>query len=109
MTPERARAAQELLAFYAEAGVDALLAEEPVDRLSATQVDSAPSSAPEPRAATFAEARLAPPPRAAPDNAPAAPEIAVMAAREAARNAASLVALREILSKFEGCALRMTA
>jgi DNA polymerase len=32
-----------------------------------------------------------------------------MAAREAARNAASLVELREILSKFEGCALRATA
>src|SRR5213079_71387 len=32
-----------------------------------------------------------------------------MAAREAARTAASLVELREILSKFEGCALRGTA
>src|SRR5213079_3347746 len=32
-----------------------------------------------------------------------------MAAREAARTAASLVELREILSKFEGCALRATA
>jgi uracil-DNA glycosylase family 4 len=32
-----------------------------------------------------------------------------MAAREAARSAASLVELREILSKFEGCALRTTA
>jgi DNA polymerase len=108
MTPERARAAQELLAFYAEAGVDALLAEEPVDRLSATPVDSLPASAGEPRA-TLVENRLASPPRATSDNAPAAPEIAVMAAREAARNAASLVALREILSKFEGCALRTTA
>jgi len=35
MTPDHARAARELLAFYAEAGVDALLGEEPVDRLSA--------------------------------------------------------------------------
>jgi len=41
--------------------------------------------------------------------APAAPDIAVMAAREAARSAASLIELREILSKFEGCALRNTA
>jgi DNA polymerase len=32
-----------------------------------------------------------------------------MAAREAARSAASLDALREILQGFEGCALRMTA
>ena len=39
----------------------------------------------------------------------ATPEIAVMAAREAARSAASLEELRGILSKFEGCALRTTA
>jgi len=37
------------------------------------------------------------------------PDIAVMAAREAARSAASLAELREILSKFEGCALRTMA
>ena len=33
MTPDRARAARELLAFYLEAGVDALLGEAPVDRV----------------------------------------------------------------------------
>ena len=42
MTPDHARAARELLAFYAEAGVDALLGEEPVDRLSAALIESAP-------------------------------------------------------------------
>jgi uracil-DNA glycosylase len=112
MTPDRTKAARELLAFYAEAGVDALLGEEPVDRLSATQLDTAAMRAPEPRVAepraARIDSRLVPPPRA-PDNAPAAPEIAVMAAREAARNAASLIELREILSNFEGCALRKTA
>src|SRR5262245_33229035 len=112
MTPERVRAAQELLAFYAEAGVDALLAEQPVDRLSATQLEPVPPRAAEPRAAepraARIDSRLVPPPRVAED-APAAPEIAVMAAREAARNAASLIELREILSNFEGCALRKTA
>ena len=112
MSPERVRAAQELLAFYAEAGVDALLAEEPVDRLSATQLDPVPPRTPEPRVAepraARIDSRLVPPPRA-PEDAPAAPEIAVMAAREAARNAASLAELREILSNFEGCALRKTA
>ena len=41
--------------------------------------------------------------------APVSPEAAVMAAREAARSAASLAELRAILDRFEGCALRATA
>jgi uracil-DNA glycosylase family 4 len=102
MTPH-ARAARELLAFYVEAGVDALLDEAPADRLAAAQIES-PPAAPAPPAAP----RVAPSPRVAPDSV-ATPEIAVMAARETARNAASLSELRDILSKFEGCALRTTA
>ena len=46
---------------------------------------------------------------AAAPGAPAAPDIAVMTAREAARSAASLEELRAMLAKFEGCALRTTA
>ena len=106
-TPDHIQAARELLAFYAEAGVDALLGEEPVDRLSAAQIESAP--APEPRTEL---PRPALPLRAAPEiapGAPATPEVAVMAAREAARSAASLHDLRDILLTFEGCALRTTA
>jgi hypothetical protein len=34
MTPDRTKAARELLAFYLEAGADALLGEEPVDRFT---------------------------------------------------------------------------
>jgi hypothetical protein len=34
MTDDRTKAARELLAFYMEAGADALLGEEPVDRFS---------------------------------------------------------------------------
>ncbi len=34
MTPDRTKAARELLAFYLEAGADALLGEEPVDRFA---------------------------------------------------------------------------
>jgi uracil-DNA glycosylase len=34
MTPDRHKAARELLAFYQEAGVDALLGETPVDRFA---------------------------------------------------------------------------
>ena len=40
---------------------------------------------------------------------PPSPDAAVMAAREAARNAATLEELRAILDRFEGCALRNTA
>jgi uracil-DNA glycosylase len=108
MTPERTRAARELLAFYVEAGVDALVGETPVDRLAGNQArEEAP---PAPRAAP-------PPPRpAAPSGgasaaaaAPPSPEAAVMAARAAAKNAASLDALRAMLDGFEGCALKGTA
>ena len=34
MTPDRSKAARELLAFYAEAGVDAVIGEQPNDFLS---------------------------------------------------------------------------
>lgn len=113
MTLGHARAARELLAFYAEAGVDALLGEEPADRLSAARIESAPAAAPVVDSPARPELALrsvpAPVQQANPDSAPAAPEIAVMAAREAARGAASLDELRDILAKFEGCALRTTA
>jgi DNA polymerase len=123
MTPDRVEAARALLSFYLEAGVDALVGETPLDRLSVTQIDIAPAgqaTAPAARAPIAQASDLPPRIAAAPfapgpagpmlaDSAPAAPDIAVMAAREAARSAASLVELREILSKFEGCALRTTA
>jgi DNA polymerase len=97
-----------LLAFYVEAGVDAPLGETPADRLSAAQIETAPVQASALRSEPdVAEAR--PAPRASPESGPATPEIAVMAAREAARSAASLDELRGILAKFEGCALRTTA
>jgi uracil-DNA glycosylase len=111
MTPDRARAARELLAFYLEAGVDAPLGETPVDRFAGpeTRTDE-PTSA---RAV-----RRPPPPHPAPASgaassvvpaAPPAPEAAVMAARTAAKNAATLEDLRAILDGFEGCALKGTA
>jgi uracil-DNA glycosylase family 4 len=111
MTPDRARAARELLAFYLEAGVDALLGEAPVDRFAGGHARAeAPRAQPAP-----APAARRPPPRPAASGeastavAPPAPEAAVMAARAAAKNAASLAELRAILDGFEGCALRGTA
>ena len=111
MTPDRARAARELLAFYLEAGVDALLGEAPVDRFAGGDARAeAPRAQPPP-----APAARRPPPRPAASGetstaiAPPTPEAAVMAARAAAKNAASLAELRAILDGFEGCALRGTA
>jgi uracil-DNA glycosylase len=112
-------AARELLAFYREAGVDALVGETPVDRLAAEAPDS-PAPAVEivqPQAA--ARAAPAQPPRTifARDLeskgrsavAPPSSDAAVMAAREAAKSAGTLEELRAILERFEGCALRNTA
>jgi uracil-DNA glycosylase len=99
---------RELLDFYAEAGVDALVGEAPVDRFAAAD-EPAPvkiARAPLPAAVT------ADTPRPSPAIAPAAPQAtddAIMAAREAAKSAGSLEELRAILDKFEGCALKATA
>jgi uracil-DNA glycosylase family 4 len=113
MTPDRANAARELLDFYAEAGVDALVGETVTDRLATARADAAPMNDAAPRSERQPAARLQSlpaesAPRAIPPVAPA-PDIAVMAAREAARTAASLDELRAMLAKFEGCALRTTA
>jgi len=119
MSPDTTAAARELLAFYADAGVDALVGEVPVDWLSAAELGSASSPQPEPEAARAppADAASARPPLSRPviaatsatSAAPTSPDVAVMAAREAARSAASLDELRGILAQFEGCALRTTA
>jgi uracil-DNA glycosylase family 4 len=99
--------ARDLLAFYMEAGADALIGEEPVDRMA----DEAPSPPP-------VAARPAPPPIPIRNEssrelfqakAPASPDAAAMAAREAAKTAATLDDLRALLDNFEGCSLRNTA
>ena len=109
LIPEPAPNLRQLLAFYLEAGVDCALAEEPVDRLSEPDAPIAPAPVREtapPRplrempAATPAVPRseIAPP-----------PEAAIAIAREAARTAPTLEALRALLENFEGCALKNTA
>jgi uracil-DNA glycosylase len=109
------RAARELLAFYAEAGVDAALVDEPVNRFAdraAAVVEPAAvpaASLPVPEARPAVMVPTAPAGLADGPAAPPPPEAAVMAAREAARSAASLEELRAILAGFEGCQLRITA
>jgi uracil-DNA glycosylase len=110
-----------ILAFYVESGVDAVLQEEPADRLSGDALPAAtvvtPDAAERPPAA-----RATPVPAGGAPAAPGrvtvvpqspadatAPAEAVMAARELARRAASLEELRGLLDAFEGCGLRKTA
>jgi hypothetical protein len=102
MTPERKDAA-ELLAFYRDAGADALIGEAPVDRMAdeappPVAVRPPPPPSPKPEAKTFFQTA-----------APPSPDTAIMAAREAAKTAASLDDLRKLLESFEGCTLRNTA
>jgi uracil-DNA glycosylase len=109
-----AKDARELLAFYVDAGADALIGEEAVDRMAD---EIAPPPAPariERRGDGPAPDRVprSGPPPAGEGRMPAAPvtpDAAIMAARETARTAATLDELRALLENFEGCALRNTA
>ncbi len=131
--------ARQLLDFYLEAGADALVGEEAVDRFAET-----PSPPPErgserrPSAAVFsgknadAEHRLSSeahrvgvnpsgsdptrsalradhPPLSGEGKNMVATDDAIAAAREAARSASSLDELRAALEKFDGCALKGSA
>lgn len=116
MSIERNRLAREVLAFYLEAGVDAALGEVAQDRLAAHAAELAPVKAARSRGSDLdrpdsppLSASLSPVDTAPNTRAPPPPDAAIMAAREAARGAGSLDALRAILESFEGCALRMTA
>jgi uracil-DNA glycosylase family 4 len=119
--------ARDLLAFYVEAGADALLGEEAIDRMAdevsppqaggrpdseAARVGGSNQRAPLQNGATPDRPRRSVPPPAGEGRvlaAPATPDAAMMAAREAARTAANLDELRKLLEGFEGCSLRNTA
>jgi DNA polymerase len=119
MSADRNQAAGELLTFYLEAGVDAVLGETAVDRFAdAAEIapppavrapgDEAPGAAANrpalerSRPAAVAAAAVAAP-------TPLSPDSAVMAAREEAKTAKTLDELRSILDGFTGCTLRATA
>ena len=122
MTPDRSKAARDLLAFYLEAGADALLVEEPVNRFGTEGEaaparpavrDAAPPPAPRHEAPRDTGRTL---PQASvedstplPASAPASPEVAIMDARAQARAATSLEELRRILDGFDGCELKRHA
>lgn len=94
---------RELLRFYAEAGADEALLDEPVDRFA----EAAPAPQPRPQRPERVDPVVAPPrsapPLAVPDETQAA------RARELARQAATLDELREIMAGFDGCNLKFTA
>ena len=106
MTPDPAPTLKQLLAFYLEAGVDCALMEEPVNRLAdpdprcRARADRAAQDPPGPSALAMPAAR---------GDSVLAPEAAIASAREAARTAPSLEALRALLENFDGCALKSTA
>jgi uracil-DNA glycosylase family 4 len=108
-----------LIAFYYEAGVDAVLEEAPVNRFTAEAPlppgmrgpaedppFAPPDAPPRTRAPLNRPGAGLPPPIL---EAPPSPDAAIMAAREAARGATSLDVLRSMLESFEGCGLRLTA
>ena len=118
---DHSRAAREILTFYMEAGVDALVGEEPIDRFAPEvaapalqpqgMATATPSSAVERPPSTI---RTTLPPKRVAQPAPAvaappAPDVAVMSAREAAKSAGTLEELNAILGAFDGCGLKKSA
>ena len=89
--------AESLLAFWADGGVDAMLLEEPVDRIAAGRI-----APPQPARKVAAAAPAAAPPRAAqPDVSHAAAQAQALAAA-----ADSLEALAVAIAGFDGCPLK---
>ncbi|MDO8800409.1 uracil-DNA glycosylase family protein [Phenylobacterium sp.] len=90
-------AAESLLAFWAEAGVDAMLLDEPFDRIEAGKI--APIRLPEKPVAAPIAARAAP--AAGPDV-----SAAVAEAKRLAAGAPDLEALKAAIEAFDGCPLK---
>jgi len=135
MNPDHTAELCALLAFYVEAGVDAVLDEAPVDQLTAAAPEplsrQAPADEPfsSPQAPRRTRVSASRPGDGTPDvhsrlthapassaggggrggDVPPAPDAAIMAARHAAASATNLDALRAMLERFEGCGLRLTA
>ena len=110
LTPEPAPSIAQLLAFYLEAGVDCALSEQPIDRLSDPERPGEPKGVAPSDVNPVRSIKPAPAAFIAQASEPLpAPDAAIATAREAARTAASLEILRDMLEKFDGCALKSTA
>jgi uracil-DNA glycosylase len=118
-----AQQALAMLKLYIEWGADEAIEPTPQSRLGATlapmPASAAPARVPVPAAASATPQlseqpspsfRVAPPPTLAPARAPGPmDQAAVLSAREAARAAPDLAALREALARFDGVSLSRTA
>ncbi|MCX7303288.1 MAG: uracil-DNA glycosylase [Hyphomicrobiales bacterium] len=103
---------RELLAFYAEAGVDAALTEDPANRLVAedARTVTAMRQVDRPGAAAATAGQNQAPVFAAPKMAVAVPDEGQVAlARQRAASAATLDELHLQMAAFEGCNLKFTA
>lgn len=122
MIPAPDMNARDLIEFYLDAGADAFVGEEPVDRFAAIEASSPPPERGRSVSEAHREAVKATTPDASrsalrADHLPLsgegkkmqAPDEAATAARAAARSAATLDELRAILENFDGCALKATA
>jgi uracil-DNA glycosylase len=105
---EPSPSAEQLLRFYIDAGVDAVLSETPVDRL-APIAEPTPVAAPTAPIIDHPRPTMTPQAPAVAPLTPPAPDVAAMAAREAATSARTLDELRDLLNEFDGCALKTTA
>ena len=96
--PTDRQLAESLLAFWAEAGVDAMLLDEPIDRIAAGTI--APPAAP--------ARKVAAPPKTATPVRANQPDIsaAVAEAQGRAAEAASLEALKAAIAAFDGCPIK---
>ena len=104
---------EQVLRWWAEAGVDGVIDEEPHDRFGEAPAPVAPSRSAPPAAGPTTPAPSPPPPTRLPPRieqaAAASPDEAARSAREIAARANSLEELREALEQFEGCGLKATA
>jgi DNA polymerase len=96
VTSSPSAAAESLLAFWAEGGVDAMLLDAPVDRIAAGRI-----APPKPVARTPHQAAVTPPK-------PTGPDVSglVAQARELAAAAQDLDALSAAIAAFDGCPLK---
>lgn len=98
----------DILLFYAEAGVDAALADAPVNRFVAPEAKARTASSDPSTTVTTAPAKTAHSPPA-PIRAAVPDDRQIALARTLARGAASLDGLRAAMDAFDGCNLKFTA
>jgi uracil-DNA glycosylase len=111
-TSGMARAAENLLAWYRDAGVDEVLLDDRIDRFEASKAiaiarsQASPTSLPTPSSARRTSVGASEVPNPAPS---ARGPLTDVVASEIANAATDLTALRESLAGFDGCPLKHTA